>query len=154
MVTYYDPFKELQHFFNQSVGQAKSQAMPMDLYADGDVYVAEIDLPGVDPESIDIDVEDRTITVRAERKTEARGEGVTWISRERSSGTFARQITVGTGLALDQITGEYTDGVLRITVPVAEQAKPRKVQVTRGSAPVQIEGQVSGEASSDAEASN
>lgn len=132
MAAYYDPFREIQQFVNQTVSQTRSSAMPMDLYSTGDEYVATIDLPGVAPESIDIDVEDGTITVRGERHTDTEQEGATWVARERTHGTFARQITVGAGLALDRITGEYTDGVLRLVIPVAEQAKPRKIQVTRG----------------------
>ena len=139
MATYYDPFRELQSLVSQAVNQTKSLTMPMDLYKSGDVYHADIDLPGVDPDSIDIDVEDRTITIRAERTPRA-AEGSDWVSRERSFGTFARQITVGRGLALDQVSGEYTDGVLTLTIPVAEQAKPRKVQVTRGESSQVIEG--------------
>lgn len=128
----YDPFKELQQLVNQALTTPKSLAMPMDLYKRGDEYIADIDLPGVDPESIDIDIDDRTITIRAERKGTQTREGHEWVSRERSFGTYARQITVGTGLALDQITANYSDGVLRLTIPVAEEAKPRKVQVQRG----------------------
>lgn len=141
MATYYDPFKELQALVSQTINGPKGLSMPMDLYKQGDTYIAEIDLPGVNPESIDIDVEDRTITIRAER-SQADKTREEWVSRERSFGTYARQITVGSGLALDKITGEYTDGVLTLTIPVAEEAKPRKIQVTRGETRNQV---VSGE---------
>lgn len=133
MATYYDPFKELQTIVNQAFNAPKSLGLPMDLYKKGDQYIADIDLPGVDPDSIDIDVEDRTITIRAERKSHVERETDEWVSRERTYGAYARQITVGSGLALDKITGEYTDGVLTLTIPVAEEAKSRKVQVSRGS---------------------
>lgn len=129
----YDPFKEIQTLMNQAFSGAKSLAMPMDLYKSGDTYVAEIDLPGVEPASIDIDVEDRTITIRAERRPDQARQGSEWVTRERSFGTYARQISVGSGLALDKVTGEYNDGVLTLTIPVAEEAKPRKVQVQLGS---------------------
>ncbi len=129
----YDPFRELQTLMNQAVHGQKSFALPMDLYKSGDTYHADVDLPGVDPGSIDIDVEDRTITIRAERTSPSHGEGSEWFSRERTFGTFARQLTVGSGLALDRIRGEYTDGVLTLTIPVAEEAKPRKIQVQRGT---------------------
>lgn len=142
MPTYYDPFKELQTFVNQALTTTKSLAMPMDLYRCGDTYRAELDLPGVDPASIDIDVEDRSITIRAERKASRVSKGDEWISRERSFGTYARQITVGSGLALDRITAEYTDGVLELTIPVAAEARPRKVQVQRGAGGRRLEGDI------------
>lgn len=149
MANYYDPFKELQSFVNQTLNQTKSLGMPMDLYRQGDTFVAEFDLPGVDPSSIDIDVEDRTITIRAERRPTGGGEGDEWISRERGYGTFARQITVGRGLALDNVAGEYVDGVLTLTIPVAEEAKPRKVQVQRGSAPRLVGDTIKGQVDKD-----
>ena len=95
-------------------------------------YTVAVDLPGVDPASIDIDVDDRTLTIRAERAAKVAKE-VQWLSRERAMGTFARQLTLGHGLATDRITAEYTDGVLTLTIPVAETAKPRKVEVRHGS---------------------
>jgi len=141
MATYYDPFKELQSFMNQALSGPKGLGMSMDLYRQGDTYIAEMDLPGVDPASIDIDVEDRTITIRAERSgvQVSHDDDGEWITRERTYGTYARQITVGRGLALDKVTGEYTDGVLKLTIPVAEEAKPRKVQVQRGESTKEIQ---------------
>lgn len=130
----YDPFKELQNIMNQAFSNGpRSLAMPMDLYKSGDDYIAEIDLPGVEPDSIDIDIDDRTITIRAERKTNSTKESGGWVTRERSYGTYARQLTVGSGLALDRIDANYADGVLTLTIPVAEEAKPRKIQVQRGN---------------------
>ena len=102
--------------------------MPMDLFRKGDTFTARIDLPGVNPESIDIDIDERTLTVRAERPAEE-GESVKWLSRERPAGTFARQLTLGYGLAADRIEADYADGVLTLTMPVAEEAKPRKISV-------------------------
>lgn len=154
MPSYYDPFKELQSFVNQTLNQSKSLGMPMDLYRQGDVFHADFDLPGVDPESIDIDVDDRTITIRAERKTPTVAEDGEWISRERGFGTFARQLTVGRGLALDKVTGEYVDGVLQLTVPVAEEAKPRKVQVQRGTHRQAVGETVKGEVTQDSDQPN
>jgi HSP20 family protein len=103
--------------------------MPMDLYRRAEKFVAQIDLPGVDPKSIDIDVEDRTLTVRAERAREELDD-VRWLSHERPTGTFARQLSLGTGLALDRIEADYRNGVLTLTIPVAEEAKPRKITVS------------------------
>lgn len=129
MVRNYDPFREMERLFG-NVTTRTSTAMPMDLYRAGEAFVAEIDLPGVDPDSIDIDIEERTLTVRAERKTRAEvGEDTKWLVRERPSGTFARQLNLGYGLASDRINAEYADGVLVLTIPVAEEAKPRKVSV-------------------------
>nr|WP_238348467.1 Hsp20/alpha crystallin family protein [Ornithinimicrobium pratense] len=108
-----------------------SSAMPMDLYRADDSFVARIDLPGVDPGSIDVDVEERTLTIRAERHEQEDVEQ--WLSHERPSGTFARQLTLGYGVALDRIEAGYEDGVLTLTIPVAEEAKPRKIQVAHSA---------------------
>lgn len=128
MATQFDPFREMDRFFAGARTPA-SMAMPMDLYRDGEAFVVRIDLPGVDPASVDVDVEDRTLTIRAERRTEPEGE-VQWLSHERPSGTFARQLTLGYGVAADRIEAQYSDGVLTLTIPVAEEAKPRKISVS------------------------
>ena len=128
MATRRDPFREMERLFDAAMRQAPtSLAMPLDLYRDGEEFVARIDLPGVDPASIDIDIEDRTLTIRAERPAEQRD--VQWLSHERPTGTFARQLTLGYGVAMDRIAANYADGVLTLTIPVAEEAKPRKIQV-------------------------
>ncbi len=129
MATRYDPFREMDRVFNSVMRQAPtSPAMPLDLYRDGDSFSAKMDLPGVDPSSIDIDVEDRTLTVRAERAG-VTGDDLQWLTRERPAGTFARQLTLGDGVSLDAISAAYRDGVLTLTIPVAETAKPRKISV-------------------------
>ena len=128
-----DPFREMERLVNGLTPRATGTvSMPMNLYREGDVFVAEVELPGVDPASIDVDVEERTLTVRAERKEDPAREDRRWLTRERSAGTFARQLTLGEGLALDRIQADYSDGVLTLTIPVAEQAKPRKISVTHG----------------------
>lgn len=132
MARTFDPFREMDRLLSDVTRTPAAVAVPMDLYRDGDNYMAAVDLPGVDPASIDIDVDDRTLTIRAERAAKVSQE-VQWLSRERAMGTFARQLTLGHGLATDQITAEYTDGVLTLTIPVAEAAKPRKVEVKHGS---------------------
>ncbi|APX33715.1 heat-shock protein Hsp20 [Brachybacterium sp. P6-10-X1] len=126
------PFHEVDRLFSDLARTPASVGMPMDLYRDGDAFTAEIDLPGVDPSSIDVDVEDRTLTIRAERPVPAAdGEGArAWLARERPSGTFARQLTLGSRVALDKIDASYTDGVLRLSIPMAEEAKPRKIAVS------------------------
>ena len=132
MARTFDPFREMDRLLSDVTRTPAAVAVPMDLYRDGDNYMVAVDLPGVDPASIDIDVDDRTLTIRAERAAKVSQE-VQWLSRERAMGTFARQLTLGHGLATDQITAEYTDGVLTLTIPVAEAVKPRKVEVKHGS---------------------
>jgi HSP20 family protein len=138
----FDPFRDLdrlaERMFTSAVdlGQAM-RAMPMDLYRDGDHWLLLCDLPGVDPGSIDVDVDGRTLTIRAERK--AGPEGVEWLVAERASGTYARQLTLGEGVDVEGIAASYNDGVLTLTLPVAETAKPRKIAVSPGaSSPVSI----------------
>lgn len=138
MATYWDPFQEMDRLFSSFASNARqSGGMPMDLFRTGDHYVLSMDLPGVDPGTIDVSVEDRTLTVRAER-TQRSDSDAQWLVRERPAGTFARQLTVGRGLALDNISASYTDGVLSLTIPVSEDAKPRKIEVahTAGSTPI------------------
>jgi HSP20 family protein len=145
MASFYDPFREMERWMRRADRDFSSdiKAMPMDLFREGDAFVVKMDLPGVDPNSIDIDVDDRTLTVRAERKgteidTDKDKNG--WVTKERSFGTFARQISLGSGLDTGKISADYSDGVLTLTIPVAEEAKPRKVEVTHHSAK-QIESQ-------------
>jgi HSP20 family protein len=133
----------MDRWFSDVARTPASAAMPMDLFRDGDVFVARIDLPGVDPASIDVDVDDRTLTVRAQRNVETTDEQK-WLVRERPAGTFARQLTLGYGVALDKIGAEYADGVLSLRIPVAEEAKPRKISVSHSGGTTQIEGSVEG----------
>lgn len=140
--SYYDPFREFGRAINSAFRTPGSVGMPMDLYRDKEAFVANIDLPGVDPESIDIDIEENTLTVRAERKATITSEDTEWLTRERSTGTYARQLSLGNGVALDQIEANYNDGVLTITLPIAEQAKPRKVTVTRSSVDHKVQAEV------------
>ena len=133
MATRYDPFQEMDRMLASLLGAERASAtMPMDLYRSGDHYVLHIDLPGVDPGTIDVNVEDRTLTISAERTANAEDDSQ-WLARERPSGTYARQLTVGRGLALDAIAATYTDGVLTLTIPVAEEAKPRRIEVQHSS---------------------
>ncbi|MFV0461976.1 MAG: Hsp20/alpha crystallin family protein [Nostocoides sp.] len=102
--------------------------MPMDLYRDGDDVVAKLDLPGIDPSTLDIDITDRVLTISAQRPA-PQGENIVWLGNERVSGTITRRLVLGRYLAADKIEADYTDGVLTLTAPLAEQAKPRKVTV-------------------------
>jgi HSP20 family protein len=139
MANRYDPFRDVDRWLTNALRQAPSSpGMPLDLYREGESFVAKVDLPGVDPSTIDIDVEERTLTIRAERRKE-QGEDVQWLSHERPTGTFARQLSLGSGLALDRIEAGYADGVLTLTIPVAEEARPRKIQVSHTGTPTTIE---------------
>lgn len=141
MTTTFDPFREMDRALSALRSPAPA-GMPMDLYRTAENFIARIDLPGADPETIDIDVEERTLTVRAERRA-TEGEDVQWLARERPSGTFARQLTLGYGVAADRIEADYADGVLTLSIPVAEEAKPRKIEVNLGSGSKMISGEVS-----------
>ncbi len=138
MSTRFDPLREMDRWFSDTMRTPASLAMPMDLYRAGEQFVAKIDLPGVDPSTVDVDVEDRTLTIRAQRRGEDFGN-VQWLTHERPTGTFARQLTLGYGVALDRIEASYTDGVLTLTIPVAEDAKPRKISVSHGGSTTAID---------------
>ncbi|HWK92405.1 MAG TPA: Hsp20/alpha crystallin family protein [Luteimicrobium sp.] len=139
MATRFDPFREMDRLMGQVLASDRAAAtMPMDLYRSGDHYVLNVDLPGADPGSIDISVEDRTLTIRAQRSARTE-QDVQWLAKERPAGTYARQLTVGRGLDLDAIAATYDDGVLTLTIPVAEEAKPRRIEVQRGGSATAIE---------------
>jgi HSP20 family protein len=107
--------------------------MPVDLFRDGDQYVLSADLPGIDPASVDLDVDGQLLTIRAERMAPA-SENVKWIAHERPYGSYMRQFTLGDGVDLENITANYEHGVLSVIIPVAERAKPRKIQITGSQA--------------------
>lgn len=147
MATQFDPFQEFDRLLSSMATNSRNAAvMPIDLQRQGDHYLLSMDLPGVDPGTIDVSVEDYTLTIRAERTT--RSDDGDWLVRERPTGTFARQLTLGRGLALDQITADYGDGVLSLTIPVSEQAKPRRIDVSHTSPTTSIAATESESASS------
>jgi HSP20 family protein len=124
-----DPFRDLDRLTQQVFGTAARPAvMPMDAWRDGDAFVVEFDLPGVSADSLDLDVERNTLTVHAERR--ARDEAQEMVASERPTGMFSRQLFLGDNLDTEKIDAHYEDGVLRLTIPVAEKAKPRKVAIT------------------------
>ncbi len=127
-----DPFRDLDRLAQQMLGAAgttnRPAVMPMDAWREGDRFVIEFDLPGISRESLDIDVERNVLTVRAERV--ARNGDWERLASERPTGIFSRQLVLGDNLDLDRIEASYDTGVLRLVVPVAERAKPRKVAVT------------------------
>ena len=127
-----DPFRELDRLTQQVFGTqgttARPSVMPMDAWRDGDVFHVEFDLPGVDPDSIDLDVERNVVTVRAERPS--RASDAEAIAAERPRGVFSRQLVLGDNLDTEHISAQYEHGVLSLQVPVAEKAKPRKIAIT------------------------
>jgi HSP20 family protein len=129
-----DPFRDLDRLAQQLVGAGTStrpSVMPLDAWREGDSFVLEFDLPGVQPETLDIDVERNVLTVRAERPP--RNGDWEMLAAERPTGLFSRQLVLGDNLDLDRLEARYDDGVLRLTVPVAERAKPRKIEVATGA---------------------
>jgi HSP20 family protein len=128
----FDPFRDFDRLAAEVFGTARTPSlMPMDCLRAGDHFVVRFDLPGIDADSLDVSAENQTLTVRAER-TRRDPEGSVYLVSERPSGTYSRQLVLGDGLAVDDIRAEYRDGVLTLTIPVAEQAKPRKIEINRG----------------------
>jgi HSP20 family protein len=146
MLTAYDPFSATNAAFralDQLTGRTGSTArplsgMPMDAYRVGDNFVAHFDLPGVDPGSIDLSVEGTTLTVTAER-TVPQLENAEWSIAERPYGSYTRQLVLGRSLDTDRLEASYHDGVLTVSIPVAEKAKARKISVTRADVPAAVE---------------
>ncbi len=129
MAMYWDPMRELDRLAASMLDSRQGpRMMPIDLFRDGDHYVMTADLPGVDPGSVDVDVDGQLLTIRAERTTRS-GTDVQWLVHERPSGSFLRQLTLGDGLDTTGISAHYENGVLSVVIPVSEKAKPRKVEV-------------------------
>jgi HSP20 family protein len=128
-----DPFQELDRLTRQLFGTALRPAVvPMDAYRKGDEFIVAFDLPGIDPESIDLTVDGDELTVKAKRKPVA--DGGQWTVAERPTGTLTRRLVLGENLDADKLTADYDAGVLTVRIPVAEQAKPRRIDIaTRGS---------------------
>ncbi|MFH8387646.1 Hsp20/alpha crystallin family protein [Kitasatospora sp. NPDC018058] len=128
-----DPFRELdrltQQFFGTTGTWSRPAPMPLDACRAGDEYVICFDLPGVDPDAIDIDVERNMLTVKAERRPRREGEDVKWELSERPLGVFSRQVMLSDTLDPEGITADYDSGVLTLKIPVAEKAKPRKIAI-------------------------
>lgn len=126
-----DPFREFDRLAQQVLGSgttSRPAVMPMDAWREGDTLVVELDLPGVRPETVDIDVERNVLTLRAERPS--RNADLEMLAAERPTGLFSRQLVLGDNLDLERIAASYDAGVLRLQIPVAERAKPRKIEVT------------------------
>jgi HSP20 family protein len=124
-----DPFRDLDRLTEAMFGTTGRPAvMPMDAYRQGDTFHIDLDLPGVDPDSIDLTVEQNVLTVHAERRP-AIGEDAERVVGERTYGTFSRQVFLGETLDVEHLSADYEAGVLTVKLPVAEQAKPRKISV-------------------------
>src|SRR3954465_4883270 len=127
-----DPFRELDRLTQQVLGTgasfARSSLMPMDAWREGDTFVVEFDLPGVNPDGIDLDVERNVVTVRAQRPVMDNSREM--LASERPRGVFSRQLVLGDSLDTEHIAASYESGVLTLRIPVAEQAKPRKITIS------------------------
>jgi HSP20 family protein len=127
-----DPFRELDRLSQQVFGTpgtlARPSAMPMDAWRTGDEFIVEFDLPGVDPASVDLDVERNVLTVKAERPLLDGDQEL--VAAERPRGVFSRQLILGDNLDVDKVAAGYEAGVLRLRIPVAERAKPRKIEIS------------------------
>ncbi|MBF6212528.1 Hsp20/alpha crystallin family protein [Nocardia puris] len=139
----FDPFHDIDTVARQLLGETTGTAraprfMPMDLYKAGDHYVLNADLPGVDPGSVDVSVDNGTLTLRAQRSLPSE-DGVQWIASERFAGTYMRQLSLGDNVDADKISATYDNGVLSVIIPVAERAKPRRIEIAGGSSPKTIE---------------
>jgi HSP20 family protein len=129
-----DPFRDFDRLAQQLLGvgtTSRPAVMPMDAWREGDTFVLEFDLPGVRPETLDLDVERNVLTIKAERPA---GNG-DWemLASERPRGLFSRQLVLGDNLDLQHIEANYDAGVLSLRIPVAEKAKPRKIEIKSGS---------------------
>jgi HSP20 family protein len=127
-----DPFRDIDRLAQQVFGSGGRPAgMQMDAYRTGNDVIVHFDLPGIDPETVELDVERNVLTVRVERRSPA-PEDAEVIAAERPTGTFTRQLFLGDTLDTERIDASYDSGVLTLRIPVAEQAKPRRIQITGG----------------------
>ena len=146
MLTAYDPFPATSalRMLDQLTGRMGGgtarplSGMPMDAYRVGDNFVAHFDLPGVDPGSIDLSIEGTTLTVSAERSL-PQLENAEWAVAERAFGSYTRQLVLGRSLDTDRLEASYHDGVLTVSIPIAEKARARKITVNRADASVPVE---------------
>ncbi len=131
MLMRFDPLRDFDRLLQQTTGGSRLPVMPMDAFRHEDHFVVHFDVPGVDPSSIELTVEKNVLTVSAERRWEP-AEGDQVLVSERPQGSFSRQLFLGEGLDSDGIEANYDNGVLTVTIPVAERAKPRRVEISSG----------------------
>lgn len=135
-----DPFRDVDRLFQQlwasqgaGTNGGRQMAMPMDAYRKDDSFLIRLDLPGVQADSIDLTVEENVLTINAERPAPPKSDEVESVITERPFGTFTRQVFLGTNLDTENIHADYEAGVLTLAIPVAEQAKPRRIEVSTRS---------------------
>ena len=136
MLLRFEPFREFDRITEELLSAGRARQIPVDAYRRGDEFKIHLDMPGVDPSSIELTVEKDVLSVRATR-TWAQVEGDEIQVTERAQGEFGRQLFLGESLDRDHVAAVYEDGVLTITIPVAEQAKPHKVEITHAGGGVQ-----------------
>ncbi len=132
MLRFMDPFEEMDKMMSSFGGRWRGGIMPMDAFEQDGVYTLRFDLPGVDPDAVDLTVEGNMLTVTVERPIEETEE-VTWLLRERPSGTHRREVRLGERLDTSQVHAGYDNGVLTVTIPTREEAKPHKVSISSGT---------------------
>jgi HSP20 family protein len=131
MLLRFDPFRDIDRLAHEILGTPRvPQPMPMDCYRHGDTFFLHFDLPGIDTDTLEVTEENNTLTVRAQRRADVPEDAV-YLVAERPIGSYARQLVISDGLNLEAIAADYHDGVLTLTIPVAEQAKPRRIDVGR-----------------------
>jgi HSP20 family protein len=132
IVRSFDPFREFDRMTESMFGPQGETNMPYDAVRRGDDVIVDIDLPGIDPESIDITVERNHVSLRAERHRPTR-DGDVVLASGRRHGQFRRDLYLGEALDSSRISAQYDNGVLTLTVPLAESAQPRKVAIDKGA---------------------
>jgi HSP20 family protein len=126
-----DPFEEMDRMLNTFGGRWRGGMMPLDAFEKDGTYTLRFDVPGVDPDDVDLTVEANVLTVTAERPAEET-EGATWLLRERPSGTHRREVRLGDRLDTSEVTASYDNGVLTVKIPMRPEAKPHKVSISAG----------------------
>lgn len=132
MLRFMDPLEEMDRMINSFGGRWRGGIMPLDALEKDGVYTLRFDVPGVDPNNVDLTVENNILTVTADRPVEET-DGATWLLRERPSGTHRREVRLGDRLDTGNVTASYDNGVLTVTIPIREDARPHKVSIESGS---------------------
>jgi HSP20 family protein len=127
MLMRFDPFRDVDRLFSQAFNE-RPPIMPLDAYRRGEDFFVHLDLPGVDPGSVELSTEQNVLAIKAQRNWQ-RQEGDEWLVNERPQGVYSRQLFLGDGLDVDKIEASYHDGVLTLRIPVAERAKPRRIAI-------------------------
>jgi HSP20 family protein len=130
----FDPFRDFDRLVAEQMAGLRGapRTVPMDAYRRGEEFVIHLDLPAVDADAIEVTVEQNVLTIRAERRFEPE-DGDELLITERPQGTFTRQLLLGQSLDTDRLEADYDQGVLTVRIPVAEAAKPRRVEITKSA---------------------